>query len=443
MTKMINRLFFQQIDNSGLVVFRAIFGFLIAAEAFGAILTGWVKRVFIDPQFTFSFIGFEWLQPLEGFGMYYYFSLMGLFGIMVMLGFKYRLSIIAYALMWSIVYLMQKTSYNNHYYLLMLLLWMMCFVPANRRFSIDAKVNPGIKKHSIPRWCILIFIFQVWIVYTYAAIAKLYPFWLDGSMAEILTSGKEHYWLIGDLLQQNWVRWCITYIGIFFDLLIVPLLLWKRTRLAAFIFSIFFHLFNSAVFHIGIFPYMSISFALFFFSTKIINKRFLSSINHYESNELLIPPYRKAFYFVFTIYFLIQILLPLRHHLFKDKVLWTEEGHRLSWRMMLRTKSGTVNIKVMDLITEKKIPFEISEMLTPKQQLRLPVRPDFLWQFAQKIKTQFQKEGKEIAVYYDVFVSVNNGPYRRYIDPKTNMAAENWKHFKHHEWILPSPDYLN
>ncbi|MFT6320530.1 MAG: hypothetical protein ACJAT4_001455, partial [Granulosicoccus sp.] len=40
-----------------------LFGFLMVAESFGAIATGWVKKTLVDPQFTFSFFGFEWLQP--------------------------------------------------------------------------------------------------------------------------------------------------------------------------------------------------------------------------------------------------------------------------------------------------------------------------------------------------------------------------------------------
>mgnify|MGYP001602269733 FL=1 len=38
-------------------------------ETAGAIAIGWVKEVYVDPQFTFSFIGFEWLQPLPGWGI--------------------------------------------------------------------------------------------------------------------------------------------------------------------------------------------------------------------------------------------------------------------------------------------------------------------------------------------------------------------------------------
>ena len=84
-----NKFLFRQIDNTGLVLFRAVFGLLITIEAFGAIATGWVRRVLVEPEFTFNFIGFDFLQNLQGPGMYYYFGIMGIFGIMVMLGFRY------------------------------------------------------------------------------------------------------------------------------------------------------------------------------------------------------------------------------------------------------------------------------------------------------------------------------------------------------------------
>ncbi|MEP0481357.1 MAG: HTTM domain-containing protein, partial [Nonlabens sp.] len=61
---------FTQVDNSALVIFRMIFGLLIACEAFGSIALGAVRRLFIEPDFTFTFIGFEFLEPLPGNWMY-------------------------------------------------------------------------------------------------------------------------------------------------------------------------------------------------------------------------------------------------------------------------------------------------------------------------------------------------------------------------------------
>ena len=435
-----DKFLFKHIDNTGLVLFRAFFGLLIAVEAFGAIATGWLKKTLVEPEFTFNFIGFEFLQVLPGEQMYVYFVIMGIFGLMVMLGYKYRVAMIGYAIMWSAVYLLQKTSYNNHYYLMMLLCWIMVFLPANRWFSLDAKLNPEIKSPSMPRWCILILILQVWIVYTYASVAKWYPDWLNASVAELFMRGKKDYWLIGEFLQLDWVHWCIAYVGILFDLLIVPLMLWKRTRLIGFIISVFFHLFNSIVFQIGIFPYMSIAFALFFFSSETLQKRFLPKKTLYTAGEIIIPKHKKLIITVFSIYFIFQIGLPLRHWFFKDDVLWTEEGHRLSWRMMLRSKGGSLSVWVEDKATGKRTWYDHNKLLAKKQQRSVKTKPDILWQLAQRIKHVEAEKGKDVAVYMEVRVKVNDGSYHKLIDSEVDLASEKWHHFKHHDWILPSPD---
>lgn len=434
-----DKFLFKHIDNTGLVLWRVVFGALIAIEGFGAIATGWLRRTLIEPDFTFNFIGLEFLQPLPGNWMYAYFVLMGIFGICVMLGYKYKWTMFFYALMWSCVYLMQKTSYNNHYYLMMLLCWLMVFLPANRWFSLDAKLDPETKSPSMPRWVLLVVILQIWIVYTYASVAKWYPDWLDGSVAQLFMSGKKDYWLIGPILQRDWVQVCITYVGILFDLIIVPLLLWKRTRLIAFCISIFFHLFNSVVFQIGIFPYMSIAFAFFFFSSETLQRRFLPKKKLYTAGEIKVPSYKPALIGIFSVYFVIQILLPLRHWTFKDDVLWTEEGHRLSWRMMLRSKSGMATYEVVDKETGNRRRYPIDSLLSKKQSRSVRTKPDMIWQLCQRIKEAEAKNGRDVAVFVDARVRINGGSLNQLIDPTVDLANEPWKHFEHHDWILPQP----
>lgn len=438
---MINRWLFKQVDNSALVVFRVLFGLLIAIEAFGAIFTGWIRRTMIEPDFTFNFIGFEFLQPLPGDGMIWYYAIMGLFGVFVMLGFKYRLSIIAYTIMWSGVYLMQKSSYNNHYYLLMLVCFIMSFLPAHRWLSIDAKINPSISRISMPRWVWVVIVLQLWIVYTYASVAKFYPDWLDGSFPALLMKSKDDYWLVGEFLQQWWIRYAIAYFGLLFDLLIIPLLLWKRTRVPIFIAAIFFHLFNSFIFHIGIFPYMSLAFCIFFFPSEKINKVFLRGKKEfYDKAEVIVPSWRNALVISMAVWFTIQLALPLRHWFFKDDVLWTEEGHRLSWRMMLRGKSGRAAFKVVEKGTSDTIFIDNADYLSRKQRRAITSKPDMIWQFAQRLKEDYAKKGKDVEVYVEGKVSVNGGPYKVLIDPKVDLASEKWQHFKHHDWILPSEE---
>lgn len=439
---MFNKLAFKHIDNSGLILFRMVFGLLITLEAWGAIATGWVRKVLIEPEFTFSFIGFEWLQPLPGNGMYYYFVVMGILGVMVMLGYKYRWAVTGYTLLWAGVYFMQKESYNNHYYLMLLLLFLMIFLPAHRRVSIDTKLCPTLRSNSMPRWCIGILIAQVFIVYTYAAIAKIYPDWLDATAPAVFMKGKADYWLIGGFLQLEWVHWVIAYTGILFDLLIVPLLLWRKTRLFGFGLSLFFHLFNSAVFQIGIFPYMSIAFALFFFSPKTLQKRFLPRETYYDQAEVIPPKYPKIGITFFSLFLIVQLALPLRHWWIPEPVLWTEEGHRLSWRMMLRTKSGSVTVHVVDKNTGEKTRIDLYNRLTSKQRNGLATKPDFMWQFAQRLKKEYALQGQDVAVYISSRVSVNHRPMQPFIDSNVDLASQKWSHFKHHTWILPAPQEL-
>lgn len=435
---MLKSFLFKHMDNSGLVVFRIFFGLLCFLESVGAILTGWVKTNMVNPKFTFSFIGFEWLQPLPGNGMYFYYAVMGVFGLMVMLGYKYRVAIISFTLLWSASYLMQKTSYNNHYYLLMLISSIMVFMPANKYASLDAKFNPEIKSLSMPQWCKWVIVLQLFIVYTYASLAKFYPDWLNTTFIENLMRNRKDYPVIGEFLQLKWFHYILVYGGILFDGLVVPLLLFKPTRKFIFIVSIVFHLFNSFVLQIGIFPYLALAFTLFFFEPKTVRNIFLKKKTLYEDSQIIQPKYSSFFITLFSIYFLFQIGLPLRHHFFEDDVLWTEEGHRLSWRMMLRSKGGTISFRIRDVETGETTRVNLRNYLTDKQKRRIATKPDVIWQFAQYLKEDYKKKGINIQVFVRSRVSVNHKPYVTFINPNVDLASVEWNPFKHSDWILPS-----
>lgn len=425
---------FKEIDNSPLIVFRIFFGFLVTCESFGAILTGWVKRVFIEPQFTFSFIGLEWLQPLPGIGMYLYFIAMGIFGLAIMLGYQYRIAIISYTILWAGAYFMQKSAYNNHYYLLLLISFLMIFLPANRHTSLDVNQKRMQEENTMPYWINLLFIIQVAIVYFYASIAKLYPDWLDGTFTRNLLANSTEISALKKLFLQKWFYMFIAYMGIIFDLLIVPLLLFKRTRILALIASLTFHLFNAVFLEIGIFPFFALTFALFFYESETIRKIFLKKKPKIEIENLHQNFYGKRIVYVLMIpYLIVQLLLPLRHHFIEGDVLWTEEGHRLSWRMMLRERNGFITIQIKDLKTGNVSIYDYRKNLTDKQAQNLATKPDFIWQYCQRIKEEYKN--KPMAIYIDCKNSINRKEYKTLIDPKFDMTKAKWSHFKHNEWI--------
>lgn len=434
-----SRFLFKNIDNAQLIVFRVFYGLLVAAECYGAIATGWVRKTLVEPEFIFTFIGFEWLRPLAGQGMYLYFAVMGTLGMLIALGYRYRFASLGFALMWTAVYLMQKTSYNNHYYLLMLLAYIMAFLPAHRDASLDARLHPSLRTHSMHNWVRWTIILQLFVVYTYAALAKLYVGWLDSSFIGLLMRSKADYWLIGELLQQDWVHRAIVAFGILFDLLIVPAMLWKPSRKWAFGLAIFFHLFNSVVFQIGIFPYLSLAFLVFFFEPATIRKIFLKTKKVEIEPVGPIPANKNLILGVLGIYFVFQILLPLRHLAIKGDVLWTEEGHRMAWRMMLRSRSGTIGYRLVDKDNGKVTHIDLKDYLTPKQRGRVAAYPDFAWQFAQHLKAEYARKGENVQVFVNNRVKINQGDFHQFIDPEVDLGAVPWKHFSTNAWILPAP----
>jgi vitamin K-dependent gamma-carboxylase len=433
----LRKFFYTPIDNAPLIVFRIMFGILIAAESFGAIATGWVYNVLVKPEFTLNHIGFDWIQPLPGYGMYFYFIAMGILGILIMLGWHYRLTSLAFAIMWTGVYLMQKSAYNNHYYLLALVAFIMVLLPANRYASLDVKRNPSLKQLTMPRWVSWVMIFHIAIVYFFATLAKFYPDWLDGTFIRNLFYPKRHYPLVGFIFEKHWFYMFIAYSGIAFDGLVVPMLLWRRTRTLALLAGLFFHLFNAIFIQIGIFPFFALSYILFFYEPETIRKIFLRKKPALSDNLTELQTENKwMFQFIFIPFLIIQFLLPWRHHFIEGNVFWTEEAHRHSWRMMLRSKSGIVSFRVVDKNTGEVYPVKVHERLTKKQLKTASTKPDAMWQIAQRLKKEFAAEGKDVSVYVTAYVSLNGRPMKPLTDPSVDIAGVKWKQWSHNDWII-------
>ena len=435
------KLSFTYIDNSPLILFRICFGFLLFYHCTTYLIEGKVFNYFIEPPFTFTFIGFEFLQPLPGNGMYFYFGFMALLGLMIMLGLWYRASIILFALLWTVIYLMQKSGYNNHYYLICLLCWLMCFMPANRNYSLDSFRNPAIKKYTCPQWVSVVFIAQTAIVYFYAAISKLNTDWLSGKYIAIQFSRLSQHHRFSFIYGNPYFQMGIGYGGILFDLFIVPLLLWKKTRKYAFIAFCFFHLFNSYTFRIGIFPYLSIAMAVFFFNAETIRRIFFYKSKPAlteQSENYKVTRRQKIFVFILAVYLIFQVCIPMRSWFYPGNVFWTEEGYRMSWKMMLRKKTGTISFKIHDPVSGKTWIEDPLQKFKPEHVNWIAICPDIAWQYAQKLKKEYATKGlAEIRVYALDSVRLNNNTPQLLIDPTVDLTKVSWQFFRHSGWILP------
>ena len=126
----------------------------------------------------------------------------------------------------------------------------------------------------------------------------------------------------------------------------------------------------------------------------------------------------------------------MRSWFYPGNVFWTEEGYRMSWKMMMRTKSGALYFKVKDPVSKKIWKAEPAKIFTPRQMMWLSISPDIIWQYAQRLKKEFEEKGiKNAEVYAIGWVSLNRSKPMPMIDSTVNLAAVKWKPFRHSTWI--------
>jgi len=331
------------------------------------------------------------------------------------------------------VYLMQKSHYNNHYYLLVIFSWVMFMLPAHKGYSLDVKWGLTIAKKTCARICHWYFILNVAIVYLFASFNKMHADWTMARPISVWFTSKADYWLIGPLLQQEWFQYFIAWGGIVYDGTIVFLLLHPRTRKIGFVLSLFFNLANSAIFQIGIFPYLMIGLCVFFFPPETIRKIFFKRKDK-------VYPVKKQLSSIWTtllaLYLVVNLCLPFRHFFYEGNASWTEEGHRLSWRMMLRVKQGYCDFYVQDSRVGKRLKIKMSDWVSNRQYRSMISHPDMIWQLAQKIKEEYAREGKQVSVFVKSSVSLNGGPRLPLVGPDVDLASVEWERFKHADWIL-------
>ena len=431
------------VNNANLAVWRILFGALMLAESWGAILTGWVRANLVEPDFTFGFIGFEWVQAaLVGPQAYAYFFAMGLAALGVCLGWRYRFCASALAVLWTGAYLAQKTSYNNHYYLAVLLCWWMALVPAHRRAALDV-ARTGVRAFTHARWIAVLAKAQLLIVFVYGAAAKLYPGWLRGEFIATTFARKTHYPVIGPLLGSEAFQTFIVYGAIAFDALVIPLLWYRPTRRLAFWGLVAFNLFNSVVFQIGIFPYLVLAMTVFFAEPEWVERRFRLPPKPATTPPAATPttPARLGAPLTAALlaYLALQLALPLRHYAIAGDVNWREEGHRMSWRMMLRAKGGSVRLEARNPDTGERELVRPRDFLTAKQASRLATKPYFLHRFARRLEDHYRRERgwRETEVYaLRSRVSLNGTPARPLVDPATDLTAVDWNYWGRNDWVL-------
>ncbi|MCA9911945.1 MAG: HTTM domain-containing protein [Anaerolineae bacterium] len=424
--------FFKPIDIMPLVFFRVVFGGIILWEVWRYFHYDRIFRYYIEPDFHFTYWGFGWVQPLPGDGMIWLFHFIGLLSVFILIGFFYRPAMTAFFFIFTYVFLLDETQYLNHLYLVCLISFLLIFVPAHRKWSVDAWLRPALRSESAPQWALWILRGQMAVVYIYGAIAKMNSDWLRGEPLREWLGDRTDFPLIGHLFTEEWMIYAFSYGGLLFDLLIVPLILWRRTRLLALVLALGFHLTNYQLFDIGIFPWFSIAITMIFLPPHWF--RLGRKIAMPQIQSLRLAPAQRLLLFVLGIFFFVQFVMPLRQFIYPGYASWTEEGHNLSWRMKLRDKAGVAYFFATNPQDGMTQMISLENYLGQRQIGKMEDRPPMMLRFAHYLSSLPEYEGYEIRVW--AMSSLNNRSPQLLVDPTANLAAQP-DDLRSSDWIVP------
>jgi hypothetical protein len=461
---------FKEVSASSLGVLRLLFGFILL-EDFVNFHDYFVY--YLEPsKFYNTYDFFHWVHLLPNYLLSVFFY--GAIGscILFALGIHYRLNAIITFLSWTYIFLADKGHYNNHFYLVAIFLFFFCVVDADRWGTPVKKA-----KQTVPYWQVLLFRWQIAIVYLYGGIAKLHYDWLAGFPMQ--------YWLVDvsatysesvqPLMRSTEMAYLFSYGGLLFDLTIAFFLLSKKWRRWALIPVVAFHTLNDFMWSIGDFPTIMLASTAIFFAPNWAEKTYeryhkkqllkvalglglilgigygLSISDLFKGTNLYIKMIsypilaylffrgneyqkesdnketafsRKRISLAFlTIWFAFQLTLPLRHFLYKGDPSWTGEGHLFAWRMMLVDTVDAWRMKVVIPETGEELPIALDQYINYRQYRKMRRTPKSFLRFAHFIRDRVKENGVENPIIkMEIWKSVNNRTPQLINDTTLNYA---------------------
>ena len=314
----------------------------------------------------------------------------------------------------------------------------MAVIPAHGAGSLDVRLGLYRRRDTVPNWCLALLRFQMGVVYFFGGIAKINGDWLAGEPLRTWLRARGDYPLIGPLFENEGVVMSMVYGGLLFDLLIVPLLLWRPTRGIGFLGVLFFNLMNAMLFNIGIFPWFAIAMSTLYFASDWPRRFFVFKAVECDGARKPVSQVRSHVVMAFCcVYVGWQLFLPTRHWLYPGQVSWTEEGHLYAWHMKLRSKSGRVKFFVKNEDNGQETTVNIPDFMETWQARRMATKPDMIIQFAHSLGDKLAREGMtNLSIRCEARVSLNGRKSQFLIDPEVNLLTKE-RSWKAKDWVLP------
>ncbi|XP_067612623.1 vitamin K-dependent gamma-carboxylase [Eurosta solidaginis] len=468
------------VDGAALGVFRMLYGLAMCIDIAEERGGGQMDLRFGEPQHC-HFPLFNGISAVSFPVMGCIYLVMWLGAIGIMLGYRYRLSCLAYIIPYWYIFLLDKPAWNNHSYLFGLVGAILLFTDANRYCALDKYFQPSMPE-TVPYWNYFLIKFQFFILYMYAGLKKLTAEWLSGYAMSSLSQ----HWIftpfrsllstdLTDLLIVHWFT-------AIFDFSIAFFMTWEATRLLVTPFMLSFHLINSRLFVIGMFPWVCLAEVPLFFGfswpRRLSLKRVLKSCSsaNKTAEHTRIASLNKASSQVcrkvdpclvnrdtncgnfktylgsklqtalILLYCALQLFLPYSHFITQGYNNWTEGLYGYSWNMMVHTYDTVLtSIKLVDN-GNGKIHYLNPYAFTEYD--RWTKHADMAYQYAKciekNVRADYARNTKtsplsstNISLYFDIWCSMNGRFQQRVFDPRVDLLRANWSPFTRTAWSLP------
>ena len=290
-------------------------------------------------------------------------------------------------------------------------------------------------------------------MYVFAGLAKLHGDWLMHAMPlRLWLPARSDLPLVGHLLEQRWTAYTLSWAGAAFDCSIVALLLWRRTRVLAWVAVIAFHVATWVLFPIGVFPWLMIGVTTIFFAPRLAGR----DRHEGESDPTSIRSGRRRCARRGTVGPTTERRArppaPVGGRVLGDgdrrdtppgpcdprRPRWTNEGYRFSWNVLLTEKGADVWFRVTERETGTDWVETASDLYTPTQWRAMASDPELIRQAAHAIAAAYREDGRRVEVRADAFVAFNGRPAQRLVDPTVDLSREPYR-LLGQPWILPGP----
>ncbi|ELT96478.1 hypothetical protein CAPTEDRAFT_169440 [Capitella teleta] len=420
---------------------------------------------------------FDFLSPLPIAWMYVVYLIMWMGALGIMLGLMFRVSCLMFACSYWYVFLLDKTVWNNHSYLYGLCSLLLLFSDANRYWSLDGLWHRHKRNAHVPLWNYTLFRSQFFLVYFIAGLKKLDADWVTGYSMQKLS---EHWvfdpftWLLSNDLVDLWV---VHRGGLAIDLFIGYILFFDKTRIIGIIFGGSFHLMNSQIFSIGMFPWMMLATMPIFchvdwprrlFSAfpqcleRVLplsgqpqkNPHCLYSKEEVKPDDESSPTqsspaessravrsqpsfYHRMASIGCVLYLATQCFLPYSHFVTKGYNNWTNGLYGYSWDMMVHSWS-TQHIRITYVDKDSGKEGYLNPDAWTRGGKRWCAHADMVKQYARCIEQRLKNFNiTRTELYFDVWRSLNDRFQQRMFDPTVDILTADWHPFKATPWLKP------